>query len=53
MTSFIVQAATGDQPAGSIASRALYAVGATLFVMTLVLNLLSQQLVRRFGERYE
>lgn len=53
MTSFIVQAATGDQPTGSIASRALYAVGATLFVMTLVLNLLSQQLVRRFGERYE
>lgn len=53
MTSFIVQAATGDQPAGSIASRALYAVGATLFLMTLALNLLSQQLVRRFGERYE
>jgi len=53
MTSFIVQAATGDQPAGSIASRALYAVGATLFVMTLILNLISQQVVRRFGERYE
>jgi len=53
MTSFIVQAATGDQPAGSIASRALYAVGATLFVMTLILNVVSQQVVRRFGERYE
>jgi phosphate transport system permease protein len=53
MTSFIVQAATGDQPSGSLASRALYAVGATLFLMTLVLNLVSQQIVRRFGERYE
>jgi phosphate transport system permease protein len=53
MTSFIVQAATGDQPAGSIASRALYAVGATLFLMTLTLNVISQQVVRRFGERYE
>ncbi len=53
MTSFIVQAATGDQPAGSLASRALYAVGATLFIMTLTLNLISQQVVRRFGERYE
>lgn len=53
MTSFIVQAATGDQPAGSLASRALYAVGATLFLMTLALNLVSQQIVRRFGERYE
>jgi len=53
MTSFIVQAATGDQPAGSLASRSLYAVGATLFLMTLTLNLVSQQIVRRFGERYE
>ena len=53
MTSFIVQAATGDQPAGSLASRSLYAVGATLFLMTLTLNLISQQIVRRFGERYE
>jgi len=53
MTSFIVQAATGDQPAGSLASRALYAVGATLFLLTLGLNLISQQVVRRFGERYE
>jgi len=53
MTSFIVQAATGDQPAGSLASRALYAVGATLFVITLALNLLSQAVVRRYRERYE
>ena len=53
MTSFIVQAATGDQPAGSLASRALYAVGSTLFLMTLVLNIISQQVVKRFGETYE
>lgn len=53
MTSFIVQAATGDQPAGSLASRALYAVGATLFTITLLLNLASQAVVRRFQEKYE
>ena len=53
MTSFIVQAATGDQPAGSLASRALFAVGATLFTMTLILNVISQQVVRRFEEKYE
>ncbi len=53
MTSFIVQAATGDQPVGSLASRALFAVGAMLFVLTLLLNIVSQQVVRRFGERYE
>ncbi len=53
MTSFIVQAATGDQPAGSLASRALFAVGATLFLITLIFNIISQQVVKRFGEKYE
>ncbi len=53
MTSFIVQAATGDQPAGSLASRALYAVATTLFAITFLLNLGTQALVRRFSERYE
>lgn len=53
MTAFIVQAATGDQPAGSLASRALYAVAATLFVITLVLNIIAQRVVERYGERYE
>lgn len=53
MTSFIVQAATGDQPAGSLGARALYAVGATLFVLTFLLNLASHAVVRRFGEKYE
>jgi phosphate transport system permease protein len=53
MTSFIVQAATGDQPAGSLASRSLYAVAATLFTVTLLLNVISQAVVRRFRERYE
>ena len=53
MTSFIVQAATGDQPAGSLASQSLYAVAAVLFVITLILNLISQQIVTRFAEKYE
>jgi phosphate transport system permease protein len=53
MTSFIVQAATGDQPAGSLASQSLYAVAAVLFLITLVLNMLSQQIVKRFAEKYE
>lgn len=53
MTSYIVQAATGDQAAGSIASQALFAVGATLFVLTLGLNLVAQRVVRRYQEKYE
>lgn len=52
MTSYVVQAATGDQPAGSIGARSLYAVAATLFVMTLALNLAAQAVVRRFREVY-
>lgn len=53
LTSFIVQAATGDQPTGSIGARALYAVAAVLFSVTLLLNILSQQIVERFSEKYE
>jgi phosphate transport system permease protein len=53
MTSYIVQAATGDQPAGSLASRALFSVGATLFVLTLAFNILAQRVVERYRERYE
>jgi phosphate transport system permease protein len=53
MTAYIVQAATGDQPAGSLGARSLYAVAATLFIMTLALNLAAQAFVRRFQERYE
>lgn len=53
LTSFIVQAGTGDQAAGSIGARALYAVAAVLFVITLLLNIVSQQVVQRFSEKYE
>lgn len=53
MTSFIVQAGTGDQPTGSLAARSLYAVAAVLFTITLLLNILSQQVVKRFSEKYE
>ncbi|MFN3266046.1 MAG: phosphate ABC transporter permease subunit PstC [Deinococcales bacterium] len=53
MTAFIVQAATGDQPVGSIGARALYAVAATLFLITLGLNVIAQRIVERYGERYE
>jgi phosphate transport system permease protein len=52
-TSYIVQAATGDQPAGSLASRALFSVGATLFMFTLTFNILAQRVVERYRERYE
>jgi phosphate transport system permease protein len=53
MTSFIVQVAGGDVPTGSLKYKTLFAVGMTLFVITLVLNLFSFWFVRRFQEKYE
>ncbi len=53
MTAFIVQVSLGDTPAGSLAYKTIYAVGMTLFLMTLVLNIFSFWFVRRFREKYE
>ncbi len=53
MTGFIVQVALGDAPAGSIEYRALFAVGMTLFLMTLVMNVVSQALLARFRDVYQ
>jgi phosphate transport system permease protein len=48
MTAFIVQVSMGDVPTGTVAYRTIFAVGASLFVMTLGMNLLSHRLARRF-----
>ena len=53
MTAFIAATGQGDVPTGSIEYKTIFAVGATLFVMTFVMNLLSIRLVRRFREVYE
>ncbi|MFB6277697.1 MAG: phosphate ABC transporter permease subunit PstC [Halothece sp.] len=53
MTSFIVQVSLGDAPTGSIAYQTLFAVGSTLFLITLALNIFSFWFVRRFREQYE
>ena len=45
--------ASGDIPTGSIEYKTIFAVGFTLFVLTLVLNLVSIRLVRRFRQVYE
>ena len=52
MTAFIAQIAIGETPQGSIQFKSLFAVAATLFVMTLVLNLLSGWVVRKFRTVY-
>jgi phosphate transport system permease protein len=52
MTAFIVQISIGETAQGSLEFKSLFAVGATLFVMTLALNLLSGWVVRRFRTAY-
>ncbi|WP_448561328.1 phosphate ABC transporter permease subunit PstC [Trichothermofontia sp.] len=53
MTAYIVQVSLGDTPAGSLAYKTIFAVGMTLFVITLSLNIFSYWFVRRFREKYE
>lgn len=53
MTAYIVQVSLGDTQQGTIEFRTLFAVGATLFAMTLAMNLLSQRVMARFREEYE
>ena len=53
MTAYIVQASLGDTPHGSIGYQTLFAVGMTLFMITLVMNILSQWVLERFREEYE
>ncbi|HJQ76533.1 MAG TPA: phosphate ABC transporter permease subunit PstC [Acidimicrobiia bacterium] len=53
MASFIGFAGIGDQPTGSIGYHTIFAVGLLLFVITLLLNILSIRIVRRFREIYE
>lgn len=52
MTAFIVQTSKGDTRTSSIEYQTIFAVGVTLFVMTLVLNILANRLVRRYRQVY-
>lgn len=52
MTGFIAQTATGEGSPGSLGYNTLFAVGLLLFVITLLMNIVSIRLVRRFREVY-
>ncbi len=52
MTGFIASAALGDSVQGSLQYNTLFAVGLTLFVITLIINIISIRLVNRFREVY-
>jgi phosphate transport system permease protein len=53
MTGHIVRISGGDLSYDSIDYNSLFAIGLLLFVITLALNIVSQQIVRRFREVYE
>ena len=52
ITAYIVQVALGDLPHGSIGYSTIFAAGLTLLVITLIFNVLSFWLKRRFKEQY-
>jgi len=53
MTAYIVQVSLGDTPYGSLAYLTIFAVGATLFLLTFLMNVVSFWFVRRFREVYD
>ena len=53
MTAYVVQVVSGDVVAGSTVYKSLFAVGLLLFLMTLLMNIISQWFVARFREEYQ
>ena len=53
MTAYIVQVSLGDTPHGTIEFRTIFAVALTLFVMTLLMNILAARVTARFREVYD
>ncbi len=52
MTAYIVEVSGGEAAAGSTIYYSLYAVALTLFVFTLLMNLLARYVSRKFREEY-
>ncbi|MGM0903033.1 MAG: phosphate ABC transporter permease subunit PstC [Bacillota bacterium] len=52
MTAYIVEVTGGEAAAGSTLYYSLYAVAMTLFVFTLIMNLIAQYISKRFREGY-
>ena len=53
MTAYIVQVSLGDTPQGTIEYQTIFAVGALLFGITLLMNVAANRILRRFREVYE
>ncbi len=53
MTGYMVRISGGDLSYESIDYQSIFAVGTIVFMLTLLLNILSQRIVRRFREVYQ
>ncbi len=53
MTAYIVQVSLGDTPAGTISYQTIFAVATLLFFTTLVINIISQKILRKYREVYD
>lgn len=52
MTAYIVEVTSGDAASGTTAYYSLYAVAMTLFIFTLLMNLLARYISRKYREVY-
>lgn len=50
MTGYMVTVSMGDAPHGTVEYQTLFAVGAVLFFITFIMNLMARAIVKRFGE---
>jgi phosphate transport system permease protein len=53
LTASIAQTVQGEAATGTVRYNALFALGLTLFVITLVMNIISARIVRRYRQVYE
>jgi phosphate transport system permease protein len=53
VTAFMGATAKGDNPAGTIGYESIFACGLTLFVLTLIMNMIAIRFVRKYREVYD
>jgi phosphate transport system permease protein len=53
ITAFMGATAKGDNPAGTVGYQSIFALGLTLFVLTLLMNMVAIRFVRKYREVYE
>jgi phosphate transport system permease protein len=53
MTGYIVRISGGDLSYDTLDYDSIYAIAFLLFIITLILNIISQQVVRKYREKYE